>query len=360
MKLVFNQVWEDPDVIEQALCVSAKDTVVTIGSAGCTALNLAIHRPKCIYAIDVNPAQTALLELKIAAASLLNHDSFWELFGKGQTKNFSKYYGTLREKISIKSREFWDNNGRIFQHGLYSSGTFGRALSLLRGYLHFVCGSDGIRQLLAAKTISKQRSVYAQLQPRIWNRVAKGIPLWTMRFYGLNSMQIKRMKEAGAKTIADVFLKPMNNVMTNLPISANFFWHQILLGRYASQNIAPPYLLRPNYECLRNARNIIIPVTSSIEKFLASQPARSITAFNVSDVIDWLSEENIELLWREIVRTAATGARILVRSETPHAIVPSFIREKVALLRPKSEHLLSQDRTGSYASVFLFRVPDKA
>jgi hypothetical protein len=65
--LVYNTCWEDPAVDRQALRLTPDDVLLVIGSAGCNVLDYALQAPRAIHAVDANPRQNALLELKIAA-----------------------------------------------------------------------------------------------------------------------------------------------------------------------------------------------------------------------------------------------------------------------------------------------------
>lgn len=47
--------------------INKSDTVLTLTSGGCNALNLLVHGAGKVVAVDCNPAQSSLLELKAAA-----------------------------------------------------------------------------------------------------------------------------------------------------------------------------------------------------------------------------------------------------------------------------------------------------
>ena len=64
--LVYNTCWEDPRLDRVALDLGPDDDVLVITSAGCNALDYALTEPRHVYAVDMNPRQNALLELKIA------------------------------------------------------------------------------------------------------------------------------------------------------------------------------------------------------------------------------------------------------------------------------------------------------
>ena len=82
--LVYNSCWEDPRLDRQALQINADDEVMVITSAGCNALDYALQGPRNVHAVDMNPLQNALLELKVAGIHKLDYDSFFALFGRGR------------------------------------------------------------------------------------------------------------------------------------------------------------------------------------------------------------------------------------------------------------------------------------
>ena len=76
--IVYNQCWEDPAVDRQALALSPRDRVLVITSAGCNALDYALLGAK-VVAVDANPRQNHLLELKRAGIRALDWSAFFEL-----------------------------------------------------------------------------------------------------------------------------------------------------------------------------------------------------------------------------------------------------------------------------------------
>ena len=82
--LLYNTCWEDPAVDHQALNLNADSEVVVITSAGCNALDYALgdpqnqraEAPRRVLAVDANPWQTAVIELKIAGIRALDHTDF--------------------------------------------------------------------------------------------------------------------------------------------------------------------------------------------------------------------------------------------------------------------------------------------
>jgi len=64
--------------------INPSDTVLTLTSGGCNALNLLLHGAGAVVSVDCNPAQSALLELKKVAVANLPYEDVWMMFGEGR------------------------------------------------------------------------------------------------------------------------------------------------------------------------------------------------------------------------------------------------------------------------------------
>ena len=110
-KIIFNCCWEDPLLDIEALQINDNDNILCITSAGCNILTYLLQNPKHIYAIDVNPCQNALLQLKIASIKELDFPTFWQMWAHGRIENFSEeIYPRLRIHLPEEARFFWDNH----------------------------------------------------------------------------------------------------------------------------------------------------------------------------------------------------------------------------------------------------------
>ena len=87
----YSQVWEDHKLLEAGLAIDTDDDVLSICSAGCNALAMLLCEPRSVTAIDMNPSQIALLELKIAGIAELNHDAFVCLLGVRDHQTHLRY-----------------------------------------------------------------------------------------------------------------------------------------------------------------------------------------------------------------------------------------------------------------------------
>ncbi|KFX94751.1 hypothetical protein O988_06138, partial [Pseudogymnoascus sp. VKM F-3808] len=97
--------WEDTRVDDRILNLTPSDVVLAITSAGDNILSYALRSPARIHAVDLNPSQNNLLELKVAGYHCLPYSDFWKIFGEGKHANFREL---LIEKLSphLSSRAF--------------------------------------------------------------------------------------------------------------------------------------------------------------------------------------------------------------------------------------------------------------
>src|ERR1700754_3850464 len=81
-RLVYTQIWEDPEADLAALQLPLGSTIVTISSGGCNALSYLTAQPAQVYAVDPNEAHLSLLKLKLAGVRALpGYSEFWQFFG---------------------------------------------------------------------------------------------------------------------------------------------------------------------------------------------------------------------------------------------------------------------------------------
>src|SRR5215831_18072793 len=111
--LVYNQCWEDPAVDRKALGLGPADRVIVITSAGCNALDYALTGAR-VVAVDANPRQNHLLELKLAGIRSLDFEAFFELFGCGSSKHAREIYAAVRPELPDAARAFWDRHVELF------------------------------------------------------------------------------------------------------------------------------------------------------------------------------------------------------------------------------------------------------
>src|SRR5215468_6360672 len=120
-RLVYTQIWEDPEADLAALQLPLGSTIVTISSAGCNALSYLTAQPAQIYAVDLNEAHLALLKLRLAGLrAFSSYDEFWQFFGEAASAANARLYAErLRPLLDSATRGYWDG-GATFGYPRYA------------------------------------------------------------------------------------------------------------------------------------------------------------------------------------------------------------------------------------------------
>src|SRR4030081_1593808 len=138
-RLVYTQIWEDPEADLAALRLSLGSTIVTISSGGCNALSYLTAQPAQIYAVDLNEAHLSLLKLKLAGLrAFYTYAEFWQFVGEAASRaNPEMYRERLWLMLDADARAYWDKRNVIgrprhayFTDGFYRHGMLGRFIGL--------------------------------------------------------------------------------------------------------------------------------------------------------------------------------------------------------------------------------------
>ena len=375
--IVYNQCWEDPRLDRVALELTPKDRVVVITSAGCNALDYALAGAGHVHAVDMNPRQNALLELKLAAARALDYDAFFQIFGKGRCPDWEKLYPQkLRKLLPEEYRGFWDQRGDLFinagrRKSFYFRGTSGTFAWLVNYYIDKVAKRrDSINALLAAGSVEQQRDIFEQyrMADALWRPFIK----WAMKrdmtlaLLGVPRSQRRQIDDGYPGGILQFVVDRVETVFTKLPLKDNYFWQVYLTGQYTPE-CCPEYLKPENFQALKDGVGDRVSThTASVLSFLKGQQ-EPVTRFVLLDHMDWMSSylpQELHEEWQAILERASPGARIILRSAH---LRPTYLDKVCIGGRPLREILKFHDglawalqpldRVHTYAGFHIADVP---
>ncbi len=323
--LVYNTCWEDPRLDRVALQIGPTDTVLVITSAGCNALDYVLQQPQTVHAVDMNPRQNALLELKLAGIRRLDYEDFFELFGRGRLGGYKKLYqGALRQDLSPRAQRYWDRRmhffrGKGWRGSFYFYGTSGTFARLVNTYIDRWAGvRTGIMSIVEAESVAQQRECYDQWRDRFWRPMVR----WAVRqdatlaLLGVPRAQREQIEKTYHDGIAGFVEDCVEAVFAEIPFRDNYFWRVYLTGSY-TQDCCPEYLKPENFQRLKEGLIDRIQIhTSSILDFL-DQHQQPISRYVLLDHMDWLSTIHQPVLqqeWQALIDRAAPRTRIIWRS----------------------------------------------
>jgi S-adenosylmethionine-diacylglycerol 3-amino-3-carboxypropyl transferase len=374
-QILFNTAWEDPRVDAQVLDIKENDTALIITSAGCNALALALQNPEHVYSIDRNPCQNALFELKIAGIRELSYENFWKLFGEGWMPGFTKdYYPVLRQHLSPEARNFWDSRTHYFDGGwvkrsFYMRGCSGVLALGMRAYVKLLGLQGAVNDLFRATTLEEQQNIYSsRIEKRLFNPVLMFFisqPFTLSLLNGVPASQSELLTKDSPDQNIGLFIKQsLEYVMTQQPISENYFYRVYLTGKY-TKDCCPEYLTPEGFAKLQGGLIDKVSVhTMTITEFLQNNPDTQVSRFVLLDHMDWLVNlpEVLSEEWEEILKhSPEEGAKYIWRSASKSTdfVLDTRVQYNDRTQSLKSilsvnsklgEELTKQDRVHTYTS----------
>ena len=334
-RLVYAQIWEDPEVDMAAMELAPGHHVVTIASGGCNMMSYLTASPAKVTALDLNPAHVALGNLKITgAARLPSYDEFYRFFGEANCLyNVALYRRYLQPNLDAKSKRYWDGRGltgvkriNLFSKNIYAHGLLGYFI----GWAHMLTRLYRIdfTPLLEAKSLGAQRIFFDTVLGPLFERpLLRWITTNPSSLYGLGIPPSQYESLAGQKAMAVVLKERLEKLVCDFPISENYFAWQAFARRYAKngEGPLPPYLQRENYELVRDNSDRTHILNQSYTAYLSAQGAQTVDRYVLLDAQDWMDDDNLNALWQEITRTARIGARVIFRTAAPEDLLPGRV-----------------------------------
>ncbi|EER40214.1 conserved hypothetical protein [Histoplasma capsulatum H143] len=345
--------WEDPRVDNRLLNIGSDDVILAITSAGDNILDYLQYNPRRVHAVDLNPTQNHLLELKVASFTALGYRDFWKIFGEGKHPNFRELLiSHLSPHLSSHAFQYWlDHSNSISPRsgvGLYETGGSRYAIKMVR-YLFTIFGlSAEVKRLCEAQTLDEQRKIWPRIRRVLMSRLlhwavvgtewfawkAAGVPaaqrnMIITDFLNRSGLAggVKKDTEVSGQAIWEYVVNTLDPVVKDTLISNdNYFYYLCLQGRY-SRRCHPSYLTPKAHMKLStpHAFDGLRIHTDEINEVIARIAPGTLTIAVVMDSMDWFNpaKEDASKQARALNSSLKMGGRILLRSAS---IQPWYIK----------------------------------
>lgn len=348
-QILYSQAWEDPDCDREGLKIGPQDDVLAVGASGDNALAFVLDRPRSVVAIDFNPNQNHLLELKLAALETLDPDDLHAFVGVRPTGARAFQYRLLRGRMSAAAQAFWDGQPELIERGVIHVGRFEGFLGLFRRFVLRAVHRRGTReQLFAARTLAEQREFYdRRWNSRAWRTLFR---LFFSRFLiGRLGRDPAFFKYVEVDQVGEAFRRRTEHALCDLPIRENWFLEYIASGTY--RVAFPPWLRPGNLPLLRErARETLRLEVGAFEQYLPTQAEGSFSCFYLSDIFEWMSEEAFAALLRQFCRVSRPGGRLTWRNLLVPRVRPPGLDDVLEVDEALSRRLHEQDRSFVYGN----------
>ena len=344
----YSQVWEDHLLLEQGLQIQPQDDVLSICSGGCNALALLLLGPKSITTIDMNPAQSALLELKLAGIRSLEHQEFICLVGAREGLDRIGLFQRVKHQLSDAAAAFWEAHLEEIDSGLTQAGRLDCYIkAFVEHHLPALWPAGLVERLFRKQPLADQARLFLEeaATPEFRKRFRWYFGQENMAASGRDPAQFEHVQET---EVGALFLQRFEAACTQLSLHDNFYMEHFLTAQYRDLNIGPPYLRAKNFPHLKALVDRVHIHTGELEEFLYTQPAGAFSKANLSDIFEYMSAGLSDSVFQALGERLRTGGRVAYWNILVTRSSPDSMRH---LLQPKptlSQHLHLQDRSWFY------------
>lgn len=342
LPVAFAQVREDPLIdVELVNLLNRPARVLMIASGGETAAMLASIPCESLHLVDVNPAQLALCRLKLGLLATAESAERLRLLGHDPMDSAVRAQD-LRDRLTEFDLPI-DALGPpelTADLGPDNCGRYEWLFARLRDCLSDV--ADELSELLSLSGCAEQgrrSAVGTTLGDRL--KMAFAEVMEQSRLVALFGPDATANR---VQPFADHFLQQTRSALSSFPAGANPFLHQMLLGRF----------IGPRWDWFGLSRQPIEPrvqfTHSTIGAVLAELPDRSHDFIHLSNILDWISPTEAEVILRNAYRCLRTGGVVVIRQLNSRLAVRDFscgLRWMAEL----SDELLRKDRSFFYRAL---------
>ncbi len=348
-RLSYSQCWEDWALLDDSLDPSPGDRVLSIASAGCNSLALALKGAH-VVGIDLSAPQLALCELKLAGGRL-PYLRFLALLGLAEGDPL-EIYREIEPALSDRARDFWRGRPDLLVDGVLCAGRFERYLATFtQRVLPLIHGRRTIRGLIDAKSPAEQRAFH----DRRWSSWRwRGLfrvffSRWVMARLGRSPEQFSQVRG----TVAERILARCDEVLGGQPLHENPYVQWILEDAWRDIELAHPYLTRQGHAGLAAAAERIEWVHASLEEHLPACEPGTYTAYNLSNIGEYLPKAVWDELYARLLDAAAPGARVAYWNLFVPRACPTALAGRIVRHSQRSADLLARDRVPFYGAFVL-------
>lgn len=345
----YAQVWEDADILLEALDINENDKILSIASAGENSISMLAKNPQKVYAIDLNKNQIICTEFKIACYKYLEYNECMELMGVFECNNRIELYDKIKNRLSDSTRLYLDNNLEIVEDGIIHVGKFENYFKIFRTKVVPLIHSKQVKDELFR---TKNREERINFYNKKWNNFR-----WRLLFKIFFSKTVmgklgrdKAFFRYVKVNVAENILKRTKYAFTELDPSQNSYLYYIFYGRY--DNVLPYAYRKENFDRIKENIDKIVLLSESVESFIEKNDIDYISKYNLSDIFEYMSDEQMCKIVDKIFTKSNIGTKIAYWNMLADKRASKYYKE-LEYKENESKELLNKDKACFYSKFIL-------
>ncbi len=297
--------WEDADILLEGLNPEPESVIISIASAGDNCFSLLTTNPAKVIAIDINPVQLYLTEIKKVCFRKLEYAPLLSFIGcKAGNDRVEIYKKSLRESLSVDAAKYWDKNLWAIKQGIIFSGKFEKYFRFFSQIvLPLIHSKATVNELLNPKTAGQQNHFYHSRWNNIrWKLLFKiFFSRFVMGRFGRDPEMMSEVKT----TVHDFIFNKAEAHLSSTLSQRNPYLEFILTGNF--KNHLPHYLREENYQAIRNNLDKLEIRQAYLEDVLGID---SYHYLNLSNIFEYMNPAAFVNLAEKIDRFTPPGIKI--------------------------------------------------
>lgn len=300
----YSNCWEDSENLLKALEIQGQRGA-SILSAGDNTLAMLLGDPESITAFDINPTQIHLFYLKKAGFEMLSHGDLLALLGIGGTDRSWELFQSLEPVMDPEAFQYFFGHPEFFEKGIVHIGKFERYFQIFRNrVVPLFTTKRKMAKLAEFHDVEAQKKYYDRwVNNRRMNAIFKV-------FFGFRMMGKLGRDRAFYNYVEDKensavnIKKTADSGMGRIPNWNNPYMTYVLTNRF-TEDALPYYLQEQFHETIRNRLDRI-----EIKRGTLQELTGKYGFFNLSDIFEYMSEEQFEENIQTLRELSAPGARV--------------------------------------------------
>ena len=303
--LRYGRVWEDESLLCKALRLSDADDVVSIASAGDNVFAMLAEGPRSVTAVDVSPAQLALVNLHqvcIDRFDTIEHAVVVGVLEDGTNGHSrSELYSRVVDQLDVGSRGWMDRHETAVAAGLVRHGKLERYIS------DFFSDLEALPEFLLTETPSETSDAIVEWIGEDLRRqqFLDHFGATSMQQHGRDPEQLRYVSQDVGTTLLRRFETGSSKVAG---------CHNPYLWRFVTGSDGPTTtpltMFDPHKrELLRSHLDRLVLVQGDLFDVLQDRPPDTFSAANLSDVFEYHDAPTCRRLFSFLIEQLRDGAR---------------------------------------------------
>ena len=344
--LNYSSINEDWRTEASALVPGPADSVLCVTGSGARPLDLLALGPSLVLSVDVDPAQTALLHLKVAALRRLPFDGYARFLGlviAGKDERLD-VFESLASELPDEAASFWRRRRRDIAGGVLWAGRWERYFRLVGRAVRLLRPRAAARLFSFQEIGAQQRFVeeeWDNAAGRFLTHLALSAPAVRLLF---GDPAFAAAGSGAARYVHERMSAHLGRVLAR----ESFMTSLVIRGTLPAGDL-PPHLTPSGAEVIRGRLDGLQVVTGDVVALLDTPAtARKFAAYSLSDVPSYLTQAGFERLLDGVARHAAPGARFCARFFLKRPRFPERLASRLVRDEELERRLAEEDHAFAY------------